>query len=408
MPILLKSDYDLKLPQMRKAKQIFENNFIDDIENKVISEIYKDEIRSLIKPGMKIAVAVGSRGIKNIDKIIKTIVKCLKELGADPFIKSAMGSHGGGTSEGQNELLRSYNIREEVVGAPVITSLDVIKIGETQKGIPVYFDKAAYEADLIIPVNRIKPHTDFGGTFQSGLCKMLVIGLGNHKGCSTIHQEEWNEFSNIICEASEIIINHAKIGFGIGIVENAYENTAVLKSILAQDFHREEPKLLKYARRLMPKLLIPEIDVLIVERIGKDISGLGFDPNILGRNKTIKNSKFVPKIERMILLGLTEASHGNATGAGLFDFITQDVFKSIDFESTYANNIAAKSLEVAYIPLIMEDEKTSVLAAIKSSRRIDENNPRIVRIKDTLHLDTIEISENLVPIAEKIKNITLL
>ncbi|AKL94587.1 hypothetical protein CACET_c11220 [Clostridium aceticum] len=396
MPILLEEDSNILLPKMHKVRQIFEKEGLEDIESIITSEAKKESIVSIIKPGQKVAVAVGSRGIKNLKEIVKLTIDNIKAMGANPYIISAMGSHGGGTEKGQREILYGYGINEEDMGVPVITKTDVVHLGKTKKGINVYFDKTAYEADVVVPINRIKLHTDFVADIQSGLCKMLVIGLGNHIGCSAIHEEEFEFFGEIIKEAASMIMAKAKIGFGVAILENAYDKTSKIEFIPAKELIPREIELVKIAKKNMPILMIPKIDILIVEEIGKNISGAGYDPNILGKSYILKDFVLeVPEINKMILLDISEESHGNAIGMGIFDIITKKVFEQLDFESIYTNGIAIKCIDDCKIPLIAKNQDEAIKIAIKVLRGVDKKNLKIVKIKNTLELEYIEVSDAL-------------
>lgn len=396
MPILLEEDMNISLPEMYTVRQIFEEEELKDIKGTIDSEAKKESILSTIKPGQRVAVAVGSRGIKNLQEIVKLTIDSIKEMGADPFIVSAMGSHGGGTEEGQKKVLDGYGITEEYMKVPVITKVDVVSLGKTSKGFDVYFDKTAYEADVVVPINRIKLHTDFVADIQSGLCKMLVIGLGNHIGCSAIHEEDFENFGDIIKESATIIMKNVNVAFGVAILENAYDETAKIEYIPAKQLISREIELVKFARKNMPTLMIPNIDILIVEEIGKNISGAGYDPNILGKSYILKEFVLkVPEINKMILLDISEESHGNAIGLGIFDIITKKVFDQLDYESMYANAIAVKVLEDVKIPLIAENEDEAIKVGIKVLRGADMDNLKIVRIKNTLELKYIQVSEAL-------------
>lgn len=409
MPLLLEEDLKLKLPKMYKVKQSFNNNKLENVVDKLKQEIHKDIIRNKIYPGQKIAVAVGSRGIKNLYIIVKTVIEELVKLGACPFIVSAMGSHGNGTENGQREVLESYGITKENLGVDVITTVDVIKLGETSKGFNVYFDKTAFEADMIVPINRVKLHTDFVGELQSGLCKMLVIGLGNHIGCSSIHEEDPDVFANILEEAANIIISKAKVGFGVAILENAYDETLMIEAIPSESLIRREKELVKISKENMPTLMIPDIDVLVVEEIGKNISGAGYDPNILGKSSVLKEFVLeVPNIKRMVLLDVTNESHGNGIGVGMFDIITENVFKKLHLESMYANAIACKCIEDVKIPLITKTEEEAIRVAVKACRNIDRDKLKIVKIKNTLELEYIYVSEALLDVVNENKRLSVI
>lgn len=408
MPVLLEKDANMPLPKMYKVRQSFKKEHIEDVEAAVQEQFERKEISEKIYKGAKVAVAVGSRGIKNLLTIVRTTVDCLKEKGAEPFIVSAMGSHGSGSEEGQREVLTGYGITEESLGVPVITTVDSTLLGYTKNKIPVYFDQAAQTADLIIPINRVKLHTDFVGDLQSGLCKMLVIGLGNQIGCSAIHEEDPENFAGIIEEAAEIIIAQTKVAFGLAILENGYDQTYAIEAVPRENFIQREKALVKIAKENMPTLMIEDIDVLIIEEIGKNVSGAGYDPNIVGKSSVLK--KFVlkiPQIKRMILLDVTEVSHGNGIGVGLFDVITRNVYEKLDLPSMYANAIACKCIEDCRIPLIAENEGEAVRIALKVCRGIDENHLKIVKIKNTLELEYIWISEALLPEIEKNNRLTL-
>lgn len=396
MPILTENPESYHIPNMVKVRQIFQSQQLNDIEETVHREIYKEEILNMIKPGQKIAIAVGSRGIYQLNRIVKALIDELLLLDTKPFIIPAMGSHGGGTEEGQRDVLKSYGITEEAMGIPIISSMDVVEIGRTNNGIPVFWDKIALNADIVIPIARIKPHTDFKGKIESGLCKMMTIGLGKHKGCSRLHQEGFESFADLIPEAAKIVIDRTKVGFGIAILENAYDKTAVISAIAASNILDREPILLEQAKNLMPKIMIPEIDVLIIDELGKDISGAGIDPNIIGRTtKGLLPGYNGPIIKRIIVLDLTESTHGNACGIGLADFTVKSAVEKIDHIATYANVIASGNPEAGRIPVVMENEKEAIIAAIKCCPKIDESKPKIVKIKNTLQLGEIYISESL-------------
>ena len=400
MPLLLEEDARRQLPTMYRVRQSFQKDCLADVERTVRAEFSKEEIRSRVKPGMKVALGVGSRGIRNLSLIVRCVVEELKKLGAKPFILGAMGSHGGGTVQGQLEVLHTYGITEQAMGVPVIASNDVVLLGQTSRGIQVYFDKICLEeADLIIPINRVKLHTDFVDNIQSGMCKMLVIGLGHHRGCTAIHQSDFSYFGDTLKEATRLILSRAKVGFGIAIMENAYDQTLLVEAVPAEHMLQREAELIELCKQNMPLLMIPEIDVLVVERIGKDISGNGFDPNILGKSLLLDQFVLpVPKINRMVLLDLSEATHGNAVGIGIFDITTRKVFEQLDMESMYANDIALGCLDDCKIPLVAENEDEAIRVAIKVLRGNDPARLKIVKIRDTLHLEEIQVSQDLLDV----------
>ncbi|MDO5424765.1 MAG: lactate racemase domain-containing protein [Eubacteriales bacterium] len=409
MSLLLPEDEAMKLPRMYRVRQKFARPVLTDIAGEIRKEFGKPEIAGKVKPGMRVAVGVGSRGIRNLPLIVKTTLEELEKLGAKPFIVSAMGSHGGGTEEGQRAVLESYGITEAAMGVPVVTKTEVVKLGETASGIEVFFDRTALEADLIVPINRVKLHTDFVSDIQSGLCKMLVIGLGNRKGCSAMHEAEFSCFGETIKEAARMILGQAPVGFGVAVLENAYDETSQVELVPAESLIEREVELVRQAKKNMPLLMIPKIDVLVVEAIGKDISGAGFDPNILGRSSILKEFVLeVPEIGKMVLLDVSEASHGNGIGLGLFDVVTEKVVRQLDFQAMYANAIAVKALEDCKIPLVARDEAEAVKVAVKCLRGCEKEKLRIVKIRSTLELEEILVSEALAEVVEREPRLELL
>lgn len=387
---------------MIKIKQIFESNRIKDIASTTREQLSKTEISELDFNDKRIAIAIGSRGIDNLHIIVKEVVQFLKEKGALPFIVPAMGSHGNSTDKGQKDILNSYGINEYAMGIPVISSMETVEIGVTKSGIKVYLDKVASKADMIIPINRVKPHTDFKGEIESGLCKILAIGLGNQKGCTSLHERGIGNFNHIIPEVASFIISHTNVGFGVAIVEDSYNHIAIINTILSDNIISEEKKLLEISKKMMPKIMIPEIDVLIVENFGKNISGAGMDPNVTGRTSVESSEGFKgPKIKRIVVLNLTDESHGNACAISCADFITKQFFDKINFQATYKNSIACYNPRSAQIPIVADDEETAIAMAISSCQNVTVKTAKIVRIKDTLSLGEIYISESLISTVKK-------
>ena len=386
----------IKLPEMVKIEQIFPDEHLDDVEMSVRNAVLP--FAADMESGCTAAVLAGSRGIRHIDCIVKTVVKTLLAAGVRPFIVPAMGSHGGGTSEGQEEILKSYGITEETMGVPIHSSMETDVIGFTPEGIEVHFSKAAMEADYVVPVCRVKPHTDFSGPIESGICKMLAIGGGKHNGCSRLHREGFPALAHIIPDAAGVIIDRVEIPFALAIVENAFDKTHTVEAVPGSEIFSREPELLDLAKSLMPRIKFDDVDVLIVEQIGKNISGTGMDPNIIGRDSYGQIPGAVPRVKRIIIEDLTEDSHGNAIGFGMADFILRRAFEKVDLEMTYTNGMASGNPEGARIPVIAEAEEEALRAAIQTCPHTDMNDPKIVRIRDTLHLSEIEISENMLPL----------
>lgn len=384
---------NLKLPEMVKIGQNFPDVHLEDTSAAVREQVAPFAAR--MKEDSSAAVLVGSRGITDIDLIAKTVIETLKEAGVRPFIVPAMGSHGGGTSEGQEEVLRGYGITEDTMGVPINSSMETEIIGETADGLEVHFSKPALQADYVIPVGRVKPHTDFSGKVESGLCKMLAIGGGKHNGCSRIHREGFPALEHTVPDVAEVIIGKVTIPFGLAIIENAFEKTHTVEAVPGKEIMIREPELLKLAKSLMPRIKFDDIDVLIIERIGKDISGTGMDTNIIARDSFGPLPRAVPRIQRIIIEDLTEGAHGNAIGFGMADFILRSALDKIDFNATYTNGIASGNTNGMKIPVIADTEEEAIRAALQTCIGIDINNPRIVKIKDTLHLSEIEVSENM-------------
>ena len=384
---------NLKLPEMVKIGQNFPDVHLEDTSAAVREQVAPFAAR--MKEDSSAAVLVGSRGITDIDLIAKTVIETLKEAGVRPFIVPAMGSHGGGTSEGQEEVLRGYGITEDTMGVPINSSMETEIIGETADGLEVHFSKPALQADYVIPVGRVKPHTDFSGKVESGLCKILAIGGGKHNGCSRIHREGFPALEHTVPDVAEVIIGKVTIPFGLAIIENAFEKTHTVEAVPGKEIMIREPELLKLAKSLMPRIKFDDIDVLIIERIGKDISGTGMDTNIIARDSFGPLPRAVPRIQRIIIEDLTEGAHGNAIGFGMADFILRSALDKIDFNATYTNGIASGNTNGMKIPVIADTEEEAIRAALQTCIGIDINNPRIVKIKDTLHLSEIEVSENM-------------
>jgi hypothetical protein len=398
---------NINFPQMVRIKQKFPNECVTDVEQEIMTTLAKPEIAARIKPGERIAVLVGSRGIADIDGIVTALVGKLKSLGAAPFIVPAMGSHGGATAAGQLELLESLGITEEKVGAPIISSMETVEVGSLASGIPVHFDKNAFYADGIIPVGRVKPHTAFRACRESGLVKMIAIGGGKQRGAEALHSNfNVATFDQTLLEVYHCVRQKANILFGVAIVENAYEQIAHIEAIPAECIEQREPELLKKAWQLMPRILFDHFDVLIVEQMGKNISGDGMDPNITGRYAT--SLKGGPSYQRLTVLGLTPESHGNALGVGMADVTTRRLVSEIDYAKGYMNAFTSKIVfDFVKVPMTMENDKEAIAVAIKSCSRVAVGEEKVVRIKTTLDLSEIQISTALLTQAAERDNIEI-
>lgn len=389
--------------KVKKIKQNFDRTKIDDLSEYIHQSFKNSDLKNRIKPVYRIGITVGSRGITNLNIIVRAIVFELKNMGASTFIIPAMGSHGGANSKGQKEILASYGITEETVGAPIISSMDVIKLGEVKKRIPVYFSKDALKADGIIALNRIKMHTDFKSKIiESGISKILVIGLGKAKGAASIHSMGVYGLKSVIPQAVELIIKKAPIIQGIGILENSYGQTMKISFIPPEDIIKIEPKLLEESKQLMPKLPIDEIDILISQEIGKNISGTGFDTNVIGRlHINGEKEPEQPKIKKLVVFDLTKESHGNAFGIGLADITTKRLVGKINFKNMYTNAITSTFLNRCKIPITMDNEKEAIKVALKTCWQIEPGNLKLIIMKNTIDLEYLYVSET---VWNKIKN----
>ena len=391
---------DVPLPRMARVRQLFDTTHLEDISGTVARELQRPEIKSKIKPGMSIAIGCGSRGVYNIAETAKAVVEQVKALGGKPFIFPAMGSHGGGTAEAQQALLEGYGITEAYTGAPIRSSMETVELGSLPNGVALYADKNAAEADGIILINRIKPHTNFRAPIESGIVKMLTIGMGKIKGATSIHTQGMDSFGELLPVSARFIMAKLPFLFGVGLVENAHDDTAIIEALSAEKLIAEEPRLQAKSKELIGRLQFDKIDVLIVDEIGKNISGSGMDPNITGRNTRGIEWDMKPLVQKIVILGLTPETHGNATGMGAADLITMRVFKELDIGPTYANVITATYLDGAVIPMIMNTEQECIQLAVKSVVRTKPADTRIVRIRNTLEVAEILVSE---PMLEEVK-----
>lgn len=390
----------MELPLVANVKQTVSAPWIEDLEVEVgrrISSLIQKNRQGI--EGKNIAITAGSRGIDRIPIILGTIVHHLKSAGARPFLIPAMGSHGGADAGGQKEVLASIGVTEEAVGAPVISSLDTVQVGVTPSGIPVFADKLAARADGVILVNRIKPHTEFKGEIESGLIKMAAIGLGKYRGATVIHNFALRRgYERAITEAAGVVLAKLPVLFGLAVIENCYDRVAVVEAVPKQDMFEQEKKLLLKARSLMMSLPFKNIDVLVVDEIGKNISGTGMDTNIIGRVMVYgQKEPEIPDIIRIVALDFTPGAHGNATGIGLADFTTEKLIGKIDRESTVVNCIAACTPEKARLPIALTTDLEAVQCALRTVGLESTVDARLVHIKNTLDLRIMEVSEALLP-----------
>ena len=385
------------LPRIFKIRQKIDPPRLENIEKRVEELLDQFRLPEKVKRGERIGITAGSRGIKDKPRVLKTIISRLKDLGASPFIVPCMGSHGNGTAEGQREMLESLGITEKSMGAPILSSIEVEEIGRTRFGTPVYADKNMCGADKIIVVNRIKLHTDFKGEIESGVVKMMVIGMAKPKGALMVHRLTIkNGFPPVIAEIAPIILKKLPIFFGIGIIENQYDETAMIELLKPGEMIEKEKVLLKKATELMPTLPFDQIDILIIDEMGKNISGAGMDTNVIGRNNFIAGTKPErPNITRIFVRDLTEESHGNAAGIGMAEYATKRLVDKVDLPSTYLNSITGMIPDNARIPIAFEKDREALSIAHYNSGVFDPEDLRILWIKNTLHLEYLYASEAL-------------
>lgn len=397
---------DAEIPRMALVRQNFPRPRVENIPEKIRELLERPPYLDTIRPGMEVAITCGSRGIANIPCIIREICSFVRRHGAKPFIVPAMGSHGGATAEGQREILAGLGVTEETCGAEIRSDMNTVSIGQTEDGRTVYMNRHAAGADGIIVVGRIKPHTDFRGPYESGIMKMMVIGLGKQRGAEIFHQDGPRYMAQNIPLFGKAVLAHANILFALAILENAYDETARLEAILPHEIESREPPLLEEAKRLMPQSYIQDVDLLVVDQVGKDISGDGMDPNITGRfcNPYVSGGMHATK---MAILDLSEASHGQMVGLGYGDTTTLRCFRKCDLEASYPNALTSTSFIPFRIPLILPSDREAIGACMKYlGERADR--PRVIRIHDTLHLSEIWISEGLLEEAAAHPNIEIL
>ncbi|WP_338551885.1 lactate racemase domain-containing protein [Paenibacillus sp. KS-LC4] len=394
MGILQELLKDIPIPKMAKVKVDFDETKIDDLGSVLLQKLQREAIVEKVKPGMEIAIAVGSRGLDRLVEITAVTVKFLQDVGAKPFIVPSMGSHGGATAEGQREVLAHLGITKESVGCEIRSSMEVVQIGELPNGLPVYVDQYAASADGMVVINRIKPHTAFRGEVESGMMKMISIGLGKQKGAEACHQLGFKYMAENVPAMAKMIMEHKPFLFGVASVENAFDKVAFIETMTAEEIVEHEPALLVRAKALLPKLYFEQLDVLIIDEIGKNISGDGMDPNITGRYPT-PYAHGGPDVNKMAVLDVTIQSEGNANGVGTADFTTQRLVDKMDKEKTYANGLTSTVVAPTKIATTLPNDKETIQASIKTCNILHFEKVRMVRIKNTLELGVIEVSESL-------------
>lgn len=380
---------------MVKVRQLLDGSHIDPAEIPALVAKELEPMRPRITQGMRIAITCGSRGVANIAIITKAIVDFVKSCGGAPFVFPAMGSHGGATAEGQCEILTSYGVTEAFLGCPILASMEVVALGQTEEGMPIFADRYAYEADGIILCGRVKAHTAFRGPYESGILKMAVIGMGKQHGADHIHRDGFEGLGRLLPMIAKVVFEKTNILGAVAVAENAFDQTCILEGLLKEEIFEQEPDILRRAKERLGRIFFDDINVLVVDRLGKDISGDGMDPNVTGRY-AVPHMESDKKVQHIAVLDLTEATHGNCNGLGLADVTTRRLVEKIDVDCTYPNVVTSTVLCTPKIPLFAHSDKACIQIALKTCNYIDRNHPRIVHIKDTMHLEEIEISEAMV------------
>ena len=382
-------------PQLFRVRQQFEGPVVEEVAAEVENQLASLSLSEKIQPGQSVAITAGSRGIANIHIIIRGIAQHLKALGADPFIVPAMGSHGGGTAEGQQQIIESYGITEEFCGCPIRASMNTVVVCDAAEGFPVHFDEQAFQADHVFVCGRVKPHTGFHGDIESGLMKMMLIGLGKHAGALIYHRAIMNySFGQIVRSVAREVLAKCRIVGGLAIVENAYDETAKLAGVAPENFEEEEKGLLILAKQWMPRLPFDQADILAIDEIGKNISGSGMDTNVVGRKYLDHRAadEEYPKVKKIIVRGLTADTHGNATGIGLAEFCLSRVVDQMDVQVTRVNCLTGGHPTGAMIPLDYETDRETLDMALSTIGLIPPPESRFMWIRDTLDVAEVECS----------------
>ncbi|MEM9063512.1 MAG: lactate racemase domain-containing protein [Pseudomonadota bacterium] len=391
IPIPLPGGLEMALPKFVRARQRFNGDTVEDVAGAVAAEFKK--FAHIDLTGKTVAVTVGSRGIRSQKPVVVAVIDELQKAGAEPFIVPAMGSHGGGTAEGQKKIVEDYEMGEDQMGVPIKSSMEVVELAEVVDGLKVYCDRNAFEADYIVPLNRVKPHTSFRGKWESGVCKMIAIGLGKHTGAVEMHRRGMPRFPELLPPMTEAFLAKTNVLFGVAIVENGYERLHTVNLIPPEQIIERDAELLELSKSLIPRLLIDNIDVLVVDEIGKNISGSGMDPNVTGRNAAKGNDFGGPEIQQIIVRGLTEETHGNATGLGSADIATQSFVRGMDWTKTYVNLVTAGVPGRGSLPFIANNDREALFIAMRGCPMLDGETSRLVRIENTLDLGEIWVSE---------------
>jgi len=386
----------MNIPPLARVRQNQPQPRLEDVPGTIRRLVLESRLRERVPAGGSIALGVGSRGITNIALMAKTAVDALKEMGYKPFIVAAMGSHGGATPEGQRAILADYGVTTESMGVPVKTDMESLVLGTNPVGLPIHFDRNAYEADGIVLLNRVKPHTDFHGQYESGVLKMLTIGLGKREGAAQVHKLGVRGLKEVLPKVGEFLLKNTKFALGLAIIENGRDETAEIAALEPDHVLREEPPLLEKARSLMGRIPFDQIDVLIIGELGKNYSGSGIDPNVIGRFMVETQPDFErPVVTRLAVLDVADESHGNIVGVGFADLTTQRLVSRMDAQATNVNVLTSCCLERARVPITLPTDRAVVEKCIDTCWRIDPAEARIVVIPNSLELETLWVSPTL-------------
>ncbi len=384
-------------PEMYGCSVVLPGEREADVLAAVRRELRKIFARTSVKPAARVGITAGSRGIRNLAAIARILVDDLKDRGARPFIFPAMGSHGGGTAAGQAAVLGHYGITEAAMGCPVLSSMETVRVGNSAEGIPQFLDRHAFEADHVVVMNRVKEHTEFKGAIESGLIKMMLIGMGKNEGARIYHRAFADYgFDRIAGSLANVVIAKARVLYGLAIIENGYEETALIRGLLPQEIVPAEQTLLLKAKDLAPRLPFDDVDILVVDEMGKNISGAGMDTNVIGRfYNAVAREPDRPRIKRIYVRSLTEESMGNAIGVGLADFVHRDLAEKIDFSAMNTNALTSSNPEKARVPIICSTDREALDLCLGTIGLAPREQARLIRVRNTLHLTEIDISQSL-------------
>jgi hypothetical protein len=389
-------------PTIARVSQTFDQPEVADVPSAVSRAVAGSRIAGRVRPGGSVALTVGSRGIAGIDRIARAAVDALKGLGFAPFVVAAMGSHGGGTADGQRALLAEFGVTEAALGCPIRSEMDTVVLGTNAFGLPIHFDRNAYEADAIVLLNRVKPHTSFTGRYESGLLKMLTIGLGKRQGASQVHKLGVPGLTRLIPEVGAFLLEKTPVALGLAVLENARDRTARIVAVEPEELLEVEPRLLDEARALMARLPFDQIDVLVVGELGKNYSGTGLDPNVIGRQR-VETMRDLPRpvVTRLAVLDLSVEARGNGVGVGLADLTTERLVRALDPVPTRVNCLTSSLLTRARVPLSLPTDRDVFAACLDTCWRSDPSEARVVLIPNTLELTTLWVTE---PMADEVRS----